>query len=64
MELLWIGFGVLYFILMVTLGIATLRKGHWVLFIFGIVFPVLWVIGALMGPTEAVEEKIAARPPA
>ena len=50
---LWIGLGVLWVVLAVTLGIATLRKGHWVMFILGFVLPVFWVIGALMGPTEA-----------
>ena len=54
---LWIGLGVLYFILLVTLGLATVRKGHWVMFILGIFLPVFWLIGALIGPTEA-----AARP--
>ena len=50
---LWIGLGVLYFILLVTLGLATARKGHWVLFILGIFLPLFWVIGALMDPTGA-----------
>jgi hypothetical protein len=49
---LWVGLGVLYFILLVTLGIMTIRKGHWVMFIIGIVFPLFWVIGALMPPAE------------
>jgi hypothetical protein len=28
--------GILYFILLVTVGIITIRKGHWVMFIIGI----------------------------
>ena len=40
--------GVIYFALMITLGIMTLRKGHWVMFIIGIIFPILWLVGALM----------------
>ena len=40
--------GVIYFALMVTLGIMTLRKGHWVMFIIGIIFPILWLVGAVM----------------
>jgi ABC-type multidrug transport system permease subunit len=40
--------GVLYFILLVTLGIITIRKGHWVIFIIGIFIPLFWIIGALM----------------
>jgi hypothetical protein len=40
--------GVLYFILLVTLGIITLRKGHWVMFIIGIFIPLFWIIGAVI----------------
>ena len=28
--------GIIYFVLMVTLGVISLRKGHWVMFIVGI----------------------------
>ena len=42
--------GILYFILLVTLGIITIRKGHWVMFIIGIFIPLFWIIGALMPP--------------
>jgi hypothetical protein len=46
-----IGFGaILYVVLLITLGVMTLRKGHWVLFIFGIFFPLFWLIGAVMRP--------------
>jgi hypothetical protein len=45
---IFIGFGVVYFILLVTLGIISLRKGHWVMFIIGIFFPLFWLIGALL----------------
>ena len=48
---LWILLGALYLTALIVLGVATLRKGHVVLFIVGIVFPVLWIVGALMGPT-------------
>jgi hypothetical protein len=57
--LLWIGIGVVYLLLLVSLGLMSLRKGHWVMFIIGIFLPVFWVIGALIGPTAA-----AARPSA
>ncbi len=54
---MWWGIGIgaalLYFILMFTLGLMTLRKGHWVMFVFGIVFPLLWLIGALIPPADA-----------
>ena len=40
--------GVIYFILLVTVGIISIRKGHWVMFILGIFFPLFWFIGALL----------------
>ena len=48
--MLWIGLGILYVILLVTLGVTTFRKGHWVMGIIGFVFPLFWLIGALMQP--------------
>jgi hypothetical protein len=53
MTVLWIFLGVLYVVLLVSLGLATLRKGHTALFIFGIIFPVLWIVGAVIEPTPA-----------
>jgi hypothetical protein len=47
-----IGFGaLLYFVIAFTLGLMTLRKGHWVMFIVGIFIPLFWLIGAVMRPT-------------
>lgn len=43
--------GVLYLTTLIVLGLATLSKGHTVLFWFGILFPFLWIVGAIMGPT-------------
>ena len=40
--------GILYVVLLITLGIMTLRKGHWVMFLIGIIFPILWLIGAII----------------
>jgi len=51
---LWIVLAVLYIMLWVTLGMTTLRKGHKALFWFGILFPVLWIAGAIVQPTPAV----------
>jgi hypothetical protein len=48
---LWILLGVLYLTVLITLGVATLRKGHTVLFIVGIFLPILWIFGAVMAPT-------------
>jgi hypothetical protein len=37
----WItGGGILYFVLLVTLGIISIRKGHWVMFLVGLFLPI------------------------
>ena len=43
---------VLWITLFLVLGLSTLAKGHTALFWFGIIFPVLWIIGAFLRPTE------------
>ena len=43
-----IGGAILYFVLVVTLGVMTLRKGHWFMFIVGFFLPFFWLIGAIM----------------
>jgi hypothetical protein len=45
--------GVLYVVLLITLGFLSIRKGHWVMFIIGIFLPLFWLIGALLPPTAA-----------
>ena len=52
--LLWILLVVLYLTALFVLGLTTLRKGHTVLFWFGIFLPLLWIVGALMAPTAEV----------
>jgi hypothetical protein len=47
---MWFGLGAIYIVLMITLGILSIRKGHWVMFILGIFLPLFWLIGALMPP--------------
>jgi hypothetical protein len=39
---------VLYLVLIVTLGLMSIRKGHWIMFVLGFFFPVLWLIGAIL----------------
>jgi hypothetical protein len=53
---LWIMLAVLYFIALISLGVTTLRKGHYFLFFVGIIFPILWIVGALMSPTPRAAE--------
>lgn len=43
-------FGVIYVVLLITLGIVSIRKGHWVMFLIGIFIPIFWIIGALLPP--------------
>ena len=50
----YVGGAILYLVLMVTLGVLTIRKGHWVLFLIGIIFPLLWLIGAILPPARRV----------
>jgi hypothetical protein len=57
-RVLWFGVGILYVVLLITLGIMTIRKGHWLMFVIGIFFPLFWLIGALMPPTRAAYERV------
>ncbi len=43
-----IGLGIVYLVLIVTLAVMSFRKGHWVLGLIGFIFPVLWLIGAIL----------------
>jgi len=43
----WI-FGIISFLLLVTLGVLALWKGHWIMFIVGLFIPLFWLIGALL----------------
>ena len=47
----WTLLVVLYLVCLVTIGITCIRKGHWIMFIVGIVLPIFWIIGAVMPPT-------------
>jgi hypothetical protein len=47
------GLAILWIVLAVTLGIVTLRKGHWVMFILGIFLPLFWIIGAVIPPAAS-----------
>lgn len=43
--------GVIYVVLLLTLGIISIRKGHWIMFLVGLFIPLFWIIGALLPPT-------------
>jgi len=39
---------IIYVVLLVTLGIMSIRKGHWIMFLVGFFIPLFWLIGALL----------------
>jgi len=47
-DILAVLLAVIYVVLLIWLGIRTLRRGHWVMFIVGIFIPLFWIIGALI----------------
>ena len=50
---MWWGIGIgalLWIVLFIWLGLRTLHNGHGWMFFFGIFFPLLWIIGAVMRP--------------
>jgi hypothetical protein len=46
-------FAVLYVVLFIVLGLTSIKKGHWIMFIVGIFIPLFWIIGALMPPVRS-----------
>ena len=40
----------LWLVLLIFLGIKTLRNGHWVIFVIGLAIPVAWILGVLLPP--------------
>lgn len=40
--------GLIYLVLLITLGVVSLRKGHWVMFLISLFIPLFWFIGALL----------------
>jgi ABC-type multidrug transport system permease subunit len=64
MEWFAVGLGILYIAVLVTLGVMTFRSGHYWMFWLGFFIPLLWVIGALIAPTEAASRArpVAASP--
>ncbi len=59
MEILWILLGIAYVVCWIFLGLATFRKGHYWLFWIGFIFPILWIIGALIRPTARAAGRYA-----
>jgi hypothetical protein len=40
--------GIIYFVLLVSCGVLSFRKGHWVFGLIGFIIPILWIIGAVL----------------
>jgi len=53
MTILWILLGILYVACWLYFGMTTFRKGHYWMFWIGFFLPILWIIGALIGPTAS-----------
>ena len=54
MEWVYGGIGAfVWLLLFIFLGVRTLRRGHWVMFLIGIAIPLFWFIGALIPPTAS-----------
>jgi hypothetical protein len=52
-ALLWIVLAIVYVACWLYFGMTTFRKGHFIMFWVGIIFPILWIIGAFMAPTPS-----------
>ena len=40
--------GIIYLVLLIVFAVLGLRKGHWGLGLIGFIFPILWIIGAIL----------------
>ena len=40
--------GSIYLVLLFVFAVLSFRKGHWVLGLIGFVFPILWIVGAML----------------
>jgi ABC-type multidrug transport system permease subunit len=52
--------GILYVACWIYFGLATFRKGHYWMFWIGFFIPILWIIGALIAPTDRAAARVAA----
>ncbi len=43
---------VLYVLLFLILGLRSIKRGHWIMFLLGIPIPIFWLIGGLMPPVR------------
>jgi hypothetical protein len=60
MRSLWILLAIVYVACWVYIDLATFREERYWLFWMGFFLPFLWIIGALIGPTERAAARVAA----
>jgi len=48
-----VGFGLIFLIIEIYCAYKTAANGRWLIFILGFCFPLLWLIGALLGRKRA-----------
>jgi hypothetical protein len=58
MTVLWLLLAVLYIACWIFLGLATFRKGHYVLFWVGFIVPILLIMGALIHLTPRAATRL------
>ena len=46
------GLAVVYVLLFLFLGLRSIKRGHWIMFLIGIPIPIFWIIGGLMPPVQ------------
>ncbi len=59
MTFLWILLGLVYIACWLFLGLTTFRRGHYLMFWIGFLIPILWIIGALIAPTQHAAARAA-----
>ena len=55
--MIYVILGIIWVVLLVIFGVMSLTKGHWVMFLFGIIFPLFWIIGAFM-PDHRADDRV------
>lgn len=46
------GLALVYVVLFLWLGLRSIKRGHWIMFLIGIFIPIFWIIGGLMPPVR------------
>ena len=59
MTFLEILLGIVYVACWIYFGLATFRNGHYWMFWIGFFIPILWIVGALIAPTERAASRAA-----